>query len=67
LTYTAAALPRCGAVLATSILYSFPILECGFDRHKISRVGVVGMLFDGGGERLKPLLHGRFCLRMATF
>jgi hypothetical protein len=40
--------PNCEGVLAAGVLYGFPILECRFDRQKISRVAVVGMLLDGG-------------------
>ena len=47
--------PAARAVLATGVLHGFPIVECRFDRQKISRLAVVGMLLD---RRARITAHG---------
>jgi hypothetical protein len=64
-----------GAVLTTGLLHRFPILKGSFDRTKMPRLAIVGVMFDGGPcssksaapSRAYSIFGENFCKRVGEF
>ena len=62
-------------MLTTSLLHRFPIFEGSFDRTKIPRLAIIGVVFDGGPRPCKSAAPSRaysifgenFCERIGEF